>query len=705
MDIDLIRQKYKIDLQYSKIIQNDDNFERLNIDDFHEKLLNPFNYLPHLLGVFKSDGSTLFLNREWLEMVGNIDNFFRIISMDDLQDLVEQLIQLPNSQQKILKEVQLFDIAEKNHWYFIQVKIYFDDVSTKKVILISAINIHNRKTKHLNFTHQFSSYKNMLDISADCIKLLDKDGTLLYVNKNGRKLLGLPPEDGATVFNWFDLVPLAFKSRCRNALKLAFSGKNSFAKMETPEEGSVKFWNIRFTPIVDDNNQTQSVLCISRDITHQINTKKQLQNYSELDQLTGLYNRKIFKNQLKKLLDSAKDQAQQVGLILLGLDYFKHINEMLGHAAGDHLLRVLSKRLITTLTDKVFIARVGGDEFAVAVNNLENENELYAIAETVAKQLETPISYDGKRINGGMSIGCAIYPHHALDVNGLMRCVDTALHDIKNDGRGGIRFYDEHMLFLSDQTAKQLHQARNIIQKNWIVPYYQPKVHLLSQKIVGFEALLRWISPSEGLSFPSVLQEAFKDYQLATKISSIMQTKIFADISSWLKQGVDVVPIAINAAPVEFLRDDYAEKFLLRLEKYKIPAHLIEVEVTEQVLSERSANYVLRALRLLKSKGVKISLDDFGTGHSSLSRLKDYPIDCLKIDRSFIQLIEPDKETLAIVQAIIQLAPKLQLDIIAEGIEKHSELEILIKSGCKIGQGFLFSKAIEANQVVNKLMC
>lgn len=699
-----IKQDKKSEMKDHSLNQRHDTFELFKIPDSIDNIFQIFDYLPQLVGLFKSDGTTIFLNQEWKILIGETKNFFRIMDLEDLKDLIQIFQETNNSQQKILKEIEIFDQNEKKHWFFIQVKLYFDMKGTQKLIFISAINIHNRKAKHQRMVDQFSSYKNMLDISADCIKLLDHEGQLLYVNKSGRKILGIPLDEEITQFNWFDLVPIAFRARCRNALKLAFTGKNAFAKIETPDDLTIKFWNIRLTPIVDDLNNTQSVLVISRDITHQINTQKQLQIHSELDQLTGLYNRKAFKQQLKKQLGIAAENAQQLGVLLIGLDYFKHINEMFGHAAGDHLLRILSKRILAVLPDQALISRIGGDEFAIAFTNLENESELYEFARIISKQLDLPISYDGKQINGEMSIGGAIYPHHALDVNSLMRCVDTALHDIKNDGRGGIRFYDEHMLLFTEQMAKQLHDARDIIRKNLIIPYYQPKVDLITKKIVGFEALLRWFSPNEGLSFPNVLQGAFNDYKLATKISEIMQIKIFADISKWLKQGIDLVPIAINAAPVEFLRDDYAEKFLQRLEKYKVPAHLIEVEVTEQVLSERSSDYVLRALYLLKSKGVKISLDDFGTGHSSLSRLKDYPIDCLKIDRSFIQLIEPDKETLAIVQAIIQLAPKLQLDIIAEGIEKHSELEILIDSGCKVGQGFLFSQAVEANQVVNQLM-
>jgi EAL domain-containing protein (putative c-di-GMP-specific phosphodiesterase class I) len=236
-----------------------------------------------------------------------------------------------------------------------------------------------------------------------------------------------------------------------------------------------------------------------------------------------------------------------------------------------------------------------------------------------------------------------------------------------------------------------------------MVPYYQPKVRLSDHKVVGFEALLRWRTEDNRIHSPRKIEQAFQDYLLATKISDAIQNKVFKDIAMWIGQGLEVVPVSINAAPVEFLKDNYAERLLHRLNLYKIPHHLIEIEITEHILDDRGSDYVVRALNLLKQHGVKIALDDFGTGHSSLTRLRDYPVDCLKIDCDFIRQMNEDDAILAIVQAIIALGPKLSLDIVAEGIENTEQLELLKQSGCSIGQGYLFSCAVNMQQATQML--
>lgn len=673
----------------------------LILDNTSQDVFKIFNCLPHPCAVcYLDDGAIIHANPKWQNQFGINHSFFDMIGKNDLQNFQNELIACVNLNNVFLKEIELIIESRIYNWFSLQVQIAKIASDSRMIIVMTATNIHHRKSTYLNQIAQFSAYKNMLDVSADCIKLLDKNGWILYVNMSGRKILGISDE-GMT--NWLDLVPIEYLGECKKALNLAASGKNAFAKMETMDTDGIHFWHIHFTPIVDQYNQTQSILCISRDITRQIKTVQKLERQNEFDPLTGLYNRKAFRQVVDKMLNEAKEQFSSIGLILMDLDYFKHVNETMGHEAGDHLLKVVAKRLSLELGKTAIIGRLGGDQFVAVISNVHDEKEVLGFAEIALRQLDTPVRYNNKQISGAMSIGCAMYPKDADNTSGLFRCVDTALSDLKQNGRGGVRTYNSSMLIRSEQKARQLNKARQVLRRNLITPYYQPKVNLFSQKIVGFEALLRWVCPTKGLRFPGVVAEAFNDYHLSTQISNQMQIKIFKDIRNWLDKGLEMVPIAINVAPVEFLRDDYAERFLRRLKEFNIPHHLVELEVTEYVLADRGSDYVQRALQLLKENGIRIALDDFGTGHSSLSRLKDYPIDCLKIDRSFIQLIEPDKEILAIIEALIQLAPKLELDIVAEGIEKSSELEILAKSGCKVGQGFLFSKAITATEVVGML--
>lgn len=659
-----------------------------------QRQFDSYELLPMSVNIFLIDGQNIFNNKEWKEHIGESKFFYSIIHPDDYLTL-QRAIQENTNNDVNQFECRILCQNDIYQWYVLRMNSFYLDEIQQQVFITTAANIQNKKAGQVNLMEQLGAYENMLDVSVDCIKVLDTNGNVKHMNLSGRKALGVALDEKEFGMKWMDLLPIEIRGRGKKALNEAINGHNARFAGKSVGAGITQYWDNILTPIVDENGQTQSILCVSRDVTLQKQAENKLRENSELDDLTGLYNRKLFKNRLKRLISNAKDKQQMAGILLIDLDHFKHVNDTLGHSAGDHLLRVLSKRLQLVSDELGFVARLGGDEFAIAVGGLDSEQEFIKIAELASQQLDAPISYSGRLINGGMSIGCALYPRDAEDCAGLIQCVDTALNDLKADGRGGIRFYNEQMLINTEITAKQLNHARNIIRMDMVTPYYQPKIDLITRKIVGFEALLRWQSPEFGLQMPDEVQEAFKDYKLASKISELMHNKIFEQLAQCIENGLNVMPVAINVAPVEFLRDDYAEKLLARIEKYNIPYHLVEIEVTEQILEERGSNYVLRALEILKRNGVRIALDDFGTGHSSLTRLKDYPVDCLKIDKSFINLIATDRTILAVIQAITELGPKLNLDIVAEGIETEEQLNILVESGCHIGQGYYFSPAVD----------
>jgi EAL domain-containing protein (putative c-di-GMP-specific phosphodiesterase class I) len=251
----------------------------------------------------------------------------------------------------------------------------------------------------------------------------------------------------------------------------------------------------------------------------------------------------------------------------------------------------------------------------------------------------------------------------------------------------------------SRRVASQLSLARLAIRNQSLVPFFQPKVDLKSGQLVGFEALLRWQDGERGFQLPQTIEEAFKEYELASEIGALMQRRVFEQIRDWLDRGVDFGRISLNGAPAEFLRDDYAERLLLLLAQYDIPANFIEVEVTEHALMDRSSRYVERALTMLKRAGVTVALDDFGTGYSSLSHLRDFPVDVVKVDKSFVQAINSDSEIAAIVGAVINLASSLDMQSVAEGIETEQQLTLLRSMGCRVGQGFALGAPICGDQV------
>ena len=568
---------------------------------------------------------------------------------------------------------------------------------------VTCSNIHEQVSQLRDTRESLKANTDMLDVSVDCIKIISPDGYVSHMNKSG--CLALLGQEKVTSFGmeWLGLLPPEVREQGKKAIKEAAKGKNARFAGKSVFANVTMYWDNILTPIVNEEGETTSILCVSRDITKQRIAEEKLRLNSEFDEMTSLMNRRVFKKRLKSSISKAKDSRGKIGLLLIDLDHFKHINDTLGHSAGDHLLKVLSKRLANCLDEHAYIARLGGDEFAVVVEDIENDQQIEVVSKKLLKQLEAPITYSGKLLNGGMSIGGVIYPDDAKDGSGLLKCADTALNDLKERGRGGVRMFGADMFEIAQDKAKQLHTARQMIRSNQVEAFYQPKVKLVDCSIIGFEALLRWRDVEGEVYFPSTVAEAFNDFELATKISEIMHDRIFTDMSEWIGLGLKVVPISINASPVEFMRDNYAEILLKRLVHYAIPAHLIEIEITEHVLADRGYEYVVRALKKLKNAGVRIALDDFGTGHSSMSHIRDYPVDSLKIDYNFVNRMHEEDSIKAIVEGIAKLGPILSLDIVAEGIETVQQLNSLIAVGCKFGQGFLFSQAIGANQVKKML--
>ncbi|ATO19061.1 diguanylate cyclase [Acinetobacter sp. LoGeW2-3] len=574
---------------------------------------------------------------------------------------------------------------------------------------ITLTDIHDYFEIQQQLSQMIAAQKNMLDASLDCIKIMTPEGKLSHVNRSGRQALGLSETEQQFGMSWLNLLPAEVRPSGRRALKRAAQGMNArFAGISQLEGQAPEYWDNLLTPMVDEQNITRQILCVSRNISQQKHVETQLKAVTEIDELTGLYNRRTFYKQFKRTLFKARQQQSQVGLLLIDLDYFKHINDTLGHIAGDHLLHVLGERFQKNLGPEAIVSRLGGDEFAVLVQNLEHESQLLEVAKKVSQQMEMPISYAGRTINSGISVGGAIYPRDAINSSNLLKCADIALNDLKNSGRGGIRMFSQEMFESLDKMTRQLILARKIINSNQIIPYYQPKVRLSDGAVIGFEALLRWKDQHHQVQLPSHIFCAFQDYELASRISETMQLKVFEDMTRWQEQGLEILPISINAAPVEFLRDDYAEKLLERLSRFDIPADKVELEITEQSLSERGANYVIRALNLLKQAGIHISLDDFGTGHSSLTRLQEYPVDCIKIDRNFVERLNTDPSALAIVKAITQIGFSIELDVLVEGIENTEQLSTLINCDCQIGQGFYFYRPMAgsaAQELLHSTMC
>ena len=456
--------------------------------------------------------------------------------------------------------------------------------------------------------------------------------------------------------------------------------------------------------VVDERGRVARSIVALRDVTEKKAAEDQVVWAARHDPLTGLANRLLFQERLQQAVVHSRSADGMTGLLLLDLDDFKLVNDTMGHDAGDRLLQMLAERIQRAVGPHDTVARLGGDEFAILLASRPSKEEVLAVAQQVIAELSVPLRLVDQLIEVRASIGATTCSSEFVGAEELFKHADIALYVSKAEGRGRVTMFRPEMNAVIQQRASMLSLARNALAADTIEPHYQPQVDLLSGELVGFEALLRWRDPRRGLQLPASVAAAFEDNELATSISDRMFERVIADMRQWLDRGLAFGRVAVNASAAEFRRDNFAERVLALLAAGDVPASCLELEVTETVFLGRGSELVDRALNLLASEGVRIALDDFGTGYASLSHLKRFPVDIIKIDRSFVRDIEDDPEDAAIVIALISLGKSLGLTTIAEGIETETQAICLAAQGCSMGQGYYFGRPVAADDAARRIL-
>jgi diguanylate cyclase (GGDEF)-like protein len=433
-----------------------------------------------------------------------------------------------------------------------------------------------------------------------------------------------------------------------------------------------------------------------QDITEQRRREHMLQRLARHDDLTGLPNRKLFRENLELALRSADANGTNMALMLIDVDDFKTTNDTFGHDNGDRLLQEFARRLKLCFRIEDTIARIGGDEFAVVLPDSPQVEGLDRIANRIRVEMAGGFDVDGETVEMSASLGIALYPDHAASPTELLRQADIALYNSKGAGRGVHCFYSHAM---GEQLAlrhRTLTAIRGAIVAREIMPFYQPIVRASDYQPVGLEALVRWVRQEDQVVPPALFMAALTDPLLGTVIGEIMLTAVANQISAWQEEGNVVVPVSVNVASDQIAWPDFGPALLNLLAAYNVPPHLVSVEITEDIILSQDRQALVGALNALSAAGIKIDFDDFGTGYASLTHLKEYPVDRIKLDRSFISQLPYDRESLGIVRAVISLAHELNKEVIAEGVETAEQAALLADMGCDFLQGYLFSKPMPA---------
>ncbi|MCK0208866.1 EAL domain-containing protein [Starkeya koreensis] len=438
---------------------------------------------------------------------------------------------------------------------------------------------------------------------------------------------------------------------------------------------------------------------ILQDITEQKEAEQRMWHMANHDALTGLPNRGLMRERLEVALRRSRRSQRYVGVLLVDLDQFKDVNDSLGHDAGDALLVEAAQRLSGCIGDADMVARLGGDEFIVLLTRMDSPTDAAVAAQHILSALSLPFNYKRTALSCRGSIGIAVAPEHGTDATTLLKNADIALYRAKGGGRGIAVEYDTRMQQATEKRIQLYARVRLALRNGEFQPYYQPKVSLRTGTIVGYEALLRWRHPRRGLLGPQEFGQIFDDADLATIIGERLLEATTRDMANWIAQGCDFGHVAINVTSSEFARGELPERVLAALDRARLARERLTIEVTETVFLGRGTDVVRNSLQALNSAGVRIALDDFGTGYASLSHLKQFPVDRIKIDRSFVHDIEHDVDDAAIVRAVIHLGQSLGIETVAEGVETPAQAAYLRANGCDYAQGFLYSKALPASRI------
>ncbi|MBB3953190.1 diguanylate cyclase (GGDEF)-like protein/PAS domain S-box-containing protein [Novosphingobium sediminicola] len=541
----------------------------------------------------------------------------------------------------------------------------------------------------------------ILQSNPDLTLILDADHRIVFSNRQPEELVCqsvLTGRDFCSVLEEKD------RPAAAAALARAQRGElTSFTTCFTRPTGE-KLW---FDTVVNETSDASGrFIVVARDITRQKHSEERAIWMAHHDTLTGLPNRAVLQDRLDAALMQADGRILAVdgdapghALLIVDVDNFKIINDTLGHDGGDVLLRALAARLRAAVGHGDLVARTGGDEFALIVAARDDE-ALHRIAARIYEELREPILHGDRVMECGASIGASFIPLDGPGRSEVMKAADIALYAAKAAGRAQMKIFEPAMMDEVERHQAMITAARFALKRKTILPHYQPKVCLTGEgRIVGFEALLRWRDRDGHVRGPDAIQAAFNDPILSVAISDYMLEMILNDIEGWVADGVAFGHVAVNVTSGDFRPGGIVETVLDRLKARNLPASCLQIEVTEDVFLDKGALDVERALKRLSHHGLRIALDDFGTGYASLSHLTQFPVDLLKIDRSFIGQIGAKGDAEAISSIVINLGHCLGLEVIAEGVETVQQQEHLITMGCDTGQGYLYARAMPAADV------
>ncbi|MDG4553435.1 MAG: EAL domain-containing protein [Candidatus Competibacter sp.] len=539
----------------------------------------------------------------------------------------------------------------------------------------------------------------VFDNTAEGIVITDASGTVVEVNRAFTEILGYTREDA------IGRIPKLWKSGHHEASfyrdlwrSLAETGQWRGEIWNRRKDGSVFPEWLAISAVTDGNGCLTHYVGVFSDISGIKHSQEQLHHLAHHDALTDLPNRLLLNERLEQAIKRAERHATHLAVFFLDLDYFKHINDSLGHPAGDRLLKNVAERLSDSLRREDTVARAGGDEFVLLLEDVGEPEKAAVAARKLIASLTDPFDLENRRIAISASVGIALYPQDGTDPATLLRNADAAMYRAKEEGRNTYRFYTEELTRNAFERVSLENDLRQAIAGNELLLFYQPQIDLHSQRIIGVEALIRWRHPQLGMVSPIKFIPLAEECGLIHPIGDWVLRTACLQGKAWLERSIEFGQIAVNLAGPQIQRGGLADTLETVLTDTGFPAARLELEVTEGFIM-RQAEAGIRELESIRRLGATLAIDDFGTGYSSLSYLKRLPIQKIKIDQSFVRDLPADPNDAAIANAVIALGKSMNLLVIAEGVETQEQADFLKKAGCQEAQGYLYSRPIDAEEI------
>lgn len=538
--------------------------------------------------------------------------------------------------------------------------------------------------------------------SPDIIYILDEVGCFSFLNTKVEQLLGYDRNEllGLPITSIIEDDDL---EKARYFFEQAARAQHASRSIEIalrarePSQ-SKRYFELAVWPVNDSddlNNQSPHyrIYGTARDITDRMEAEAFINFQAYHDLLTRLPNRSLFKDRLSMALTQASRNNQRVAVMFIDLDRFKIINDSLGHTMGDRLLQAVSQRLLACIRKGDTLSRFGGDEFTLLLHDTQGQQSVIQVAEKILESIKEPYRLGEHDIHIGASIGIAIYPEGGNTLDGLIKNADIAMYRVKNTGKDGYHVFSHDMTVSATHRLMLEQDMRRALENDEFEICYQPQMDVQTERLIGVEALVRWNHPTLGRLAPAEFIPVAEDSRLIIELDRLTLSKACREMLQFHRSGHADLMLSVNLSPLLLERANFVDNILEILAREQFPANRLELEITESLLMNDRPD-IIEKLRRISTAGVHLAIDDFGTGYSSLSYLQKFPINTLKIDRSFVHAIKTVEEDACIVNAIISMALGLKLNIIAEGVENTAQLQYLRSLGCHAVQGYLFGEPI-----------